>query len=100
MKIMIDTNIIISAALFPNGKAARAFLKALFSPYTPLACDYVVDELHRKFGAVNKSKVIWPDPDRKDWLPPIGTKSTSGIFFYPKMDLGKGPAASGLFLLR
>jgi len=25
MKIMIDTNILISAALFPNGTAAKAF---------------------------------------------------------------------------
>lgn len=49
MKIMIDTNIIISAALFPNGKAAQAFLKALLPPSIPLVCDYVVDELHRKF---------------------------------------------------
>ena len=49
MKIMIDTNIIISAALFPNGKAAQAFFKALLPPYIPLVCDYIVDELHRKF---------------------------------------------------
>ena len=49
MKIMIDTNIIISAALFPNGRVAQAFLKALLPPYTPLVCDYIVDELHRKF---------------------------------------------------
>lgn len=49
MKVMIDTNIIISAALFPNGKAAQAFLKALLFPYVPCVCDYVVDELHRKF---------------------------------------------------
>lgn len=49
MKIMIDTNIIISAALFPNGRAAQAFLKALLPPYIPLVCDYIVDELHRKF---------------------------------------------------
>ncbi len=49
MKIMIDTNIIISAALFPNGKVAQAFFKALFPPYRPLVCNYVVDELHRKF---------------------------------------------------
>ena len=27
MKIMIDTNIVISAVLFPNGKAAQAFIK-------------------------------------------------------------------------
>lgn len=49
MKVMIDTNIIISAALFPNGKAAQALYKALIPPYEPLLCDYVVDELHRKF---------------------------------------------------
>ena len=49
MKIMIDTNIVISAVLFPNGKAAKAFYKALLPPYEPLLCDYVIDELHRKF---------------------------------------------------
>lgn len=49
MKVMIDTNIIISAALFPNGKAAQALYKALLPPYEPLLCDYVIDELHRKF---------------------------------------------------
>ena len=49
MKVMINTNIIISAALFPKGKAAQAFYKALLPPYEPLLCDYVIDELHRKF---------------------------------------------------
>ncbi len=49
MRIMLDTNIIISAALFPNGKVASAFYKAVNPPFQPLVCDYVVDELHRKF---------------------------------------------------
>lgn len=49
MIIMLDTNIIISAALFPNGRAAEAFVKSLQPPYQPVVCDYVVDELHRKF---------------------------------------------------
>ena len=49
MRVMIDTNIFISAALFPNGKAASALKKALLPPYQPFTCDYVVDELHRKF---------------------------------------------------
>ena len=49
MTIMLDTNIIISAALFPNGRTAQAFFKALQPPYQPVICDYVVDELHRKF---------------------------------------------------
>ena len=49
MKVMIDTNIIISAVLFPNGQAAKALYKALLPPYEPIICDYIVDELHRKF---------------------------------------------------
>ncbi len=49
MKVMIDTNIIISAALFPNGRTAQALYKALTFPYEPILCDYVIDELHRKF---------------------------------------------------
>lgn len=49
MKVMIDTNIIISAALSPKGNAAKAFIKAVLPPYEPVVCDYIVDELHRKF---------------------------------------------------
>lgn len=49
MKVMIDTNILISAVLFPNGKASEALKKALASPYEPLICDYVLDEFKRKF---------------------------------------------------
>ena len=55
MRVMIDTNIIISAVLFPNGKASAALMKALVSPYKPVTCDYVIDELHRKF------REKWPD---------------------------------------
>lgn len=50
MKIMLDTNIIISTVLFPNGKVAKAFQKTLFLPYEPVVCDYIVDELKRKFN--------------------------------------------------
>lgn len=49
MRVMLDTNILISAALFPKGRAAEAFFKAISPPYEPLICDYVVDELRRKF---------------------------------------------------
>lgn len=49
MKVMIDTNIIISAALSPQGPSAQAFIKALTPPYEPVVCDYIIDELHRKF---------------------------------------------------
>ena len=49
-KVMIDTNIIISAVLFPNGQAAKALKKAMLPPYEPLICNYVMEELHRKFS--------------------------------------------------
>ena len=49
MRVMIDTNIFISAALFPKGKTSQALKKALATSYEPVTCDYVIDELHRKF---------------------------------------------------
>ncbi len=49
MRIMIDTNIFISAILFPKGQASAALNKALVPPYEPVTCDYVIDELRRKF---------------------------------------------------
>lgn len=48
MKIMIDTNVIISAILFPKGKAAQAFQKAVSVPYEPIVCDY--EESNKKGG--------------------------------------------------
>lgn len=49
MKVMLDTNILISTALFPGGTTAQAFRKALISPFEPVVCDYIIDELQRKF---------------------------------------------------
>lgn len=47
--IMIDTNILISAALFPDSTASKAFQKSLMPPFEPVVCDYIIDELQRKF---------------------------------------------------
>ncbi len=49
IRVMLDTNIFISAALFPKGKVAQAFIKAIQPPFQPFVCDYVIDELHKKF---------------------------------------------------
>lgn len=49
MRVMIDTNILISAVLFPSGKASMALQKALIPPHHPLISDYILDELRRKF---------------------------------------------------
>lgn len=58
MRVMIDTNIFISAALFPNGRVAVALMKALMPPYEPVVCDYVVDELHCKFREKFPDKMV------------------------------------------
>lgn len=49
MKVMIDTNIIISAVLNPSGRASEALIKALDKPFEPVVSNYILDELHRKF---------------------------------------------------
>lgn len=58
MRIMIDTNIFISAALFPKGRVAEALYKALTAPYQPVICDYVIDELHRKFQEKFPDRIV------------------------------------------
>jgi putative PIN family toxin of toxin-antitoxin system len=47
MRVLIDTNILISAALNPQGSAAKAYFKATESPYEPVLCDYCIDEFKR-----------------------------------------------------
>jgi putative PIN family toxin of toxin-antitoxin system len=46
MRILIDTNIIISAALFPNGRVS-ALLKELIQRHDLCICSFSIDELHR-----------------------------------------------------
>ena len=46
---MIDTNIMISAVLFPRGKASLALKKALLPPFQAVICDYVLKEFMGKF---------------------------------------------------
>ena len=50
MRVFIDTNVLISAALFPGGVAARAYERAVSDPNEPVVSDYVVDELRHVFA--------------------------------------------------
>ncbi len=50
MRILIDTNILISAALFPQSVPAKAYMKAVTPPHDAVVCDYTVDELHRVYN--------------------------------------------------
>ena len=50
MRVLIDTNILISAALNPNGTPYRAFLKAVTYPNKGIICDQNIEELQRIFN--------------------------------------------------
>jgi len=50
MRILIDTNILISAALFPQSVPARAYMKAVTPPHDAVVCDYSMDELRRVYN--------------------------------------------------
>ncbi len=50
MRVFIDTNVLISAALFPGGTASRAYYRAVSDPYDPMVSDYVIDEPRRVFS--------------------------------------------------
>lgn len=54
-KVLIDTNILISAALSNKGTPYRAYMKAVSFPYRGVICDQNIDELrtvfNRKFPA-------------------------------------------------
>ena len=47
MKVLIDTNILISAALRPVGTPYEAYLKAVTYPNRGMVCEQNIDELHR-----------------------------------------------------
>ena len=55
MRILIDTNILISAGLFPKSVPAEALQKALIPPHSAYICDYSVDE------ATRVAKLKFPD---------------------------------------
>ena len=50
MRILIDTNIMISAALWPASKPSLAYFKATNFPYRGLICEQSIDELRRVFN--------------------------------------------------
>lgn len=57
MKILIDTNILISAALFPESVPARAYMKAVTLPHYAVVCDYSMDEMRRVFNRKFSHKI-------------------------------------------
>lgn len=50
MRVFLDTNILVSAALFPYGGPAQAYEKATHAPYEAIVSDVVVSELRNVFA--------------------------------------------------
>lgn len=66
MRILVDTNILISAALNAKGTPYKAFLKAVTHPNKGLICDQNIEELRRIFNRKfpDKIKIL----EHKDFL--------------------------------
>jgi putative PIN family toxin of toxin-antitoxin system len=47
---LLDTNILVSAALWPHSIPAQAFTKAVSTPGDAIVCDYSLDEMRRVFN--------------------------------------------------
>ena len=57
MKVLIDTNILISAILNPDGSPSKAFFKAVTHPNKGLLCEQNLDELRRVFNRKFSTKL-------------------------------------------
>lgn len=57
MRILIDTNILISAALSANGTPFKAYIKAVSYPNDGIICEQNIDELRRIFNRKFPSKL-------------------------------------------
>ena len=60
MRILIDTNILISAALNSHGTPYKAYLKAVTYPNKGIICDQNIEELWRIFNRKFPTKIsMW-----------------------------------------
>lgn len=57
MKVLIDTNVLVSAFLHPGSTPYRAFCKAVTWPHCAVLCDQNLDELRRIFNRKFPEKV-------------------------------------------
>ncbi len=57
MKILIDTNVLFSAALNRNGTPFKAFVKAVSAPNQGIICTQNVEELRRTFNRKLPDKI-------------------------------------------
>ena len=58
MKVLIDTNVLISAALFPHSTRAQAFWKGNTYPFQAVICEQNLDEMKRIFTRKFPDKLL------------------------------------------
>jgi putative PIN family toxin of toxin-antitoxin system len=56
-KVMLDTNVLISAIYNPSGTTFQAFRKASEPPYVLVLCDQIIDEMRRIFNRKFPNKI-------------------------------------------
>ena len=68
--MLIDTNILVSAALFPHSNPFKACGKAVSYPYQAIVCEQNTDEIkrisYRKFPDRIEALDVVPIPDVED----------------------------------
>jgi len=57
IKVMLDTNVLISAIYNPNSTTFQAFRKASEPPYALVLCDQIIDEMRRIFNRKFPTKI-------------------------------------------
>jgi predicted nucleic acid-binding protein len=57
MKVMIDTNILISASLSSAGTPYQAYIKAVTYPNRRMVCDQNIEELRRVYNRKFSHKI-------------------------------------------
>ena len=57
MRVLIDSNVLFSSALNPNGTPFKAYVKAVTSPNTGIICQQNIDELRRTFNRKLPNKI-------------------------------------------
>jgi putative PIN family toxin of toxin-antitoxin system len=76
MRIMTDTNILISAILFPSSIAKR-ILERIVVEHQLVLCSYIIDELHKVF-----ERKFW---DKIEVLEPFLSELSFELVYTPKM---------------
>jgi len=57
MKILLDTNLLVPAGLYPDGVCAKAYNKAVKLPYYCIVCNYSLQEMFKTFDKKFPNKI-------------------------------------------